>query len=161
MLIRKNFTIVFLVLIFASCNSEETPQNRELIFGWFADSSCSGDCAQIYKIDNEKVFKDIDFNYPKGNYFTGNFKEMSTVSYDELLVLFDQLPDELIDEPNGYLDCTDCSDGQGGFYLEYKTDKIHKSWKFRNAQYPTYLENFRSLLLDKIELLNSKQLNIL
>ena len=154
-LIRNSFTIVLFILIFVSCNSDDTPQNRELIFGWFADSSCSGDCAQIYKIGNEKVFKDIDFNYPKGNYFTGNFKEMSTVSYDELLVLLDHLPDELLDEPNGYLDCTDCSDEQGGFYLEYKTDKTHKSWRFRNAQYPTYLESFRSLLLDKIAFLNS------
>jgi len=154
-LIRKSFVVIILISIFFSCSSDDTPQNRVLIFGWYADSLCGGDCSQIYKIDSEKVFKDIDFNYPEGNYFEGNFKEITTANYKDIVVLLDQLPEELLSEPNGYLDCSDCTDERGGFYLEYSTDRIHKTWRFRNAQYPSYIENYRSLLLDKIAELNS------
>lgn len=151
-----------LVLIVAGCNSnndnedENTQMNGTLIFGWFADSSCSGDCSTIYKIDAENIYKDIDFDYPKDTFFEGNFKLMSKANYQNFEILRTELPNEIFNEPNGYLDCSDCTNESGGFYLEYQDDNgFHKSWRFKNAVYPDYIESYRSLLLDKLAELNS------
>ena len=153
---------VSLVLIFFGCSSdddngkENTQRNGTLIFGWFADSSCSGDCATIYKIDTEAIYRDVNYNYPENTFFEGNFQLMNNVSYQDFESLITELPNEIFDEPNGYLDCTDCTNENGGFYLEYQdTNGFHKSWRFRNAIYPNYLKEYRSLLIDKLAELNS------
>lgn len=163
---KKPVFILNLLLLFilSACNleddngttEEDTQKKGVLIFGWFADSSCSGDCSDIYKIDNGKVYKDIDHNYPRNTFFEGNFELMTNVDYQEYEALIVELPDEIFNEPNGYLDCTDCTNTNGGFYLELQNDDgVHKSWRFRNALYPDYMENYRSLLLDKLAELNS------
>lgn len=158
---KLNF-ILSLVLIFilSGCNSDDDNTNSELngtlIFGWFADSSCSGDCSTIYKIDNEKIYKDIDHNYPENTFFEGNFQLMSSENYQDYEVLITELPKEILNEPSGYLDCTECTNENGGFYIEYRdNDGFHKSWRFRNAIYPDYMESYRILLLDKLADLNS------
>ena len=152
--------VVLSVLLCMSCSSDDTTndeqnQNRVLIFGWFADDSCSGDCASIYKIDNENIYQDIDFNFPEGDVFQGNFQLMQNANYENFEGLINQLPNELLSAPNGYLDCTDCTDELGGFYLEYKVDGIIKTWRARNAQFPDYFESYRSLLVNKLAELNS------
>lgn len=155
------FTLsLFSFFILFGCSSDDDNENNErtgtLIFGWFADSSCSGDCATMYKLDSEHIYKDIDFNYPENTFFEGNFQVVSNQNYQDYEVLISQLPDEIFNEPNGYLDCTNCTNADGGFYLEYEdSDGFHKSWRFRNAVYPKYTENYRSLLLDKLAELNS------
>lgn len=158
---KLNFILsLSLLLILSGCSSDDdnnnTPTNGTLIFGWFADSSCSGDCSTIYRIDTENVYRDIDYNYPENTFFNGNFQLMSNASHQDFEVLITELPNAIFDEPNGYLDCTNCTDEQGGFYLEYQDNTgFHKSWRFRNAVYPDYMENYRSLLIDKLAELNS------
>ncbi|GAA3621758.1 hypothetical protein GCM10022397_04380 [Flavivirga jejuensis] len=144
----------------SGCNSDDDNKNTErngiLIFGWFADSRCSGDCSTIYKIDSENIYRDIDYNYPENTFFDGNFQLMSSANHKDFESLITELPDEIFNEPNGYLDCTDCTNENGGFYLEYQDNNgFHKSWRFRNAIFPDYIENYRSLLLDKLAALNS------
>lgn len=130
--------------------------NEILIFGWFADASCSGSCSTIYKLENGQVYKDISATYPNNTFFTGNFQLMSNANYDDFKSLLSTLPSEIRNEPNGYLDCTTCTNANGGFYIELKNDTgFHKSWRFRNAVYPNYMENYRSLLVDKLAELSS------
>jgi hypothetical protein len=159
---KLNFILcLILLLILFGCNSdddnENTHVNGTLIFGWFAGSTiCSGDCSTIYKIDSENIYKDIDYNYPENTFFEGNFQLMNNTNYQDFKSLITELPNEIFNEPNGYLDCTDCTNENGGFYLEYQgNDGFHKSWRFRNAIYPDYIESYRSLLLDKLAELNS------
>ena len=151
-----------IILILSGCSSDDdngngsTQRNGTLIFGWFADSSCSGDCSTIYKIDTENVYRDIDYNYPENTFFDGNFQIMNNANHQDFETLITELPNEIFNEPNGYLDCTDCTNENGGFYLEYQDDDgFHKSWRFRNAIYPDYIESYRSLLLDKLAELNN------
>lgn len=150
---------LILVLILMGCssnNNEDIKLNGTLIFGWFADSSCSGDCATIYKIDNENIYKDVDYNYPQNTFFEGNFQPISNANYQDYEELRTEFPNQILDEPNGYLNCSDCTNQNGGFYLEYQgMDGFHKSWRFRNAIYPDFIKNYRSLLLDKLAELNS------
>ncbi|MBD0831589.1 hypothetical protein [Aestuariibaculum sediminum] len=81
---------------------------------------------------------------------------MNNANYKDYKSLITEPPEEIFDEPNGFLNCTDCTNANGGFYLEYKANNgFHKSWKFRNAIYPDYIENYSSFLLDKIAELNS------
>ena len=158
---KLNFVLSLLALfILFGCNSEDDNVNTQtkgtIIFGWFAGSSCSGDCSSIYKIDNEKIYRDVDFNYPENTFFEGNFELMTNVDYQDYEALIIELPNEIFNEPNGYLDCTDCTNANGGFYLEYHNDDgFHKSWRFRNAIYPDYMENYRSMLIDKLAELNN------
>ncbi|MBP0903480.1 hypothetical protein ACFSKN_01140 [Mariniflexile gromovii] len=156
-LFNKNITLILLLLIGVSCSKEEnTSRKGILIFGWFADSSCGGDCADIYMIENGKIYKDIDHNFPETNFFEGNFQELTNANYQDYKVLMDKLPKEIFDEPDGYLDCSECTNDWGGFYLEFKGDDgFHKTWRIRNALYPDYIKNYRSLLLDKLAELNS------
>lgn len=151
---------IFSLLFLIGCSSENSTKdikvNGTLIFGWFADSSCSGQCSSIYKIDNENIFKDVDYIYPDNTFFNGNFQLISNVNYQNYKSLITELPNQIFDEPNGYLDCTDCTNENGGFYLEFQnTDGFHKSWRFRNAIYPDYMESYRSLLIDKLAELNN------
>lgn len=152
--------ILSCILIISGCSSDDSNESNQrngtLIFGWFADSSCSGDCSTIYKISSENIYKDVDYNYPENTFFNGNFQIMSNVNYRDYESLITELPEQIFDEPNGFLDCADCTNENGGFYLEYQdNDGLHKSWRFRNAIYPDYIENYRSLLLDKLAELNS------
>lgn len=150
--------LIFIVLLIFGCASDEgldDKKNVTLIFGWFSSSNCDGDCADIYKISNGKIFKDITHTSPDDNYFEGNFQEVASVNYDNYKALLN-LPREIFNAPNGYLDCEDCIEvDSGGFYLEYISDDNHKLWRIRNAQYPSYIKNYRSLLLNKIAELNS------
>ena len=155
------FLNLLTLLILSGCSSDDDNENTQingtLIFGEFAGSTiCSGDCSSIYKIDAENVYKNIDNDYPENTFFEGNFQLISNVNFQDYQQLITELPNEIFDEPNGYLDCTDCTNENGGFYLEYQDNNgLHKSWRFRNAIYPDYIENYRSLLLDKIAELNS------
>lgn len=149
-----------MILNLSGCSSDDDNENTQwngtLIFGWFSDSSCSGDCSTIYKIDAENIYKDIDYNYPQNIFFEGNFQLTNNTNYQDFESLLSELPHEIFNEPNGYLDCTDCTNENGGFYLEYEDDdEFHKSWRFNNAIYPNYIETYRSLLLDKLAELNS------
>lgn len=162
---KLNFILSLLVIfILSGCNTEDdngpteenTQRNGILIFGWFSDSSCAGDCSNIYKMDNGKIYKNIDQNYPENTFFEGDFQLMTNVDYQVYEALIVELPNEIFNAPNGYLDCTDCTNANGGFYLEFQNDDgSHNSWRFRNALYPDYMENYRSLLLGKLAELNS------
>ncbi len=159
---KLNFILSLLLLInLTACNSDDdnetTQRDGTLIFGWFGGSTiCSGDCSTMYKIDIANVYKDIDYDYPENTFFEGNFQLMNNVNYQDYQSLVTELPNEIFNEPNGYLDCTDCTNENGGLYLEYQDNNgFHKSWRFRNAIYPDYIENYRSLLLDKLAALNS------
>lgn len=161
---KMNFILSLLVLfILSGCNSEndiatseEIERKGTLIFGWFGDSSCVGDCSNIYKIENGKIFKDVDYNYPENNNFEGNFQTMTSVDYQDFEVLIVELPNEIFSEPDGYLDCPECTNDTGGFYLEFQENGgLHKSWRIHNVSFPDYMENYRSLLLDKLAELNS------
>jgi len=62
---------------------------------------------------------------------------MNSATYQDFESLLTELPNELFNKPNGFLDCADCTNENGGFYLEYQDDEgFHKSWRFRNAIYP-------------------------
>ena len=111
---KLNFILsLLLLLILSGCNSdddnENTQRNGTLLFGWFADSNCSGDCSTIYKIDTENIYKDIDYNYPENTFFEGNFQLMSNTNYQDYKSLISELPNEIFNQPIGYLDCTDCT----------------------------------------------------
>lgn len=139
-------------------NSEtEIPDGRDsvsLIFGWYGDYSCMGDCTSMYKLEDGMVFRDTDFA-PLGNpYFEGNFERMLNADYEDFEVLITALPDEIFDAPNGCLDSTDCNDTSGGLYLEYKKGQsVHSSWRFNGL--PAYMETYRSLFIDKLAEINS------
>jgi hypothetical protein len=156
---KKNIIVILVAILISSCSdnsdSNSVKQNVVLTFGWFADGSCGGDCAQIYKIQDGKVYKDVDYNYPTGDNFEGNFQEVEKVNFKDYESLL-ELPIQIYNEPNGYLDCPECTNDWGGFYIEYQDDKgFHKSWRIRNAIYPDYVKNYRTLLLNKLAELNS------
>lgn len=154
-IIRVTFILLIICNISCSKDEDNKPQGT-LVFGWFADSSCSGSCADIYKIKDGKVYKDIDYNFPETNFFTGNFQELVGVNYKNYQVLLSELPEAIFNEPDGYLGCPECTNDWGGFYLEFLGDDgFHRTWRIRNAIYPDYIKNYRSLLLDKLAELNS------
>lgn len=154
----KQIFSIFLCLVFVGCSSDDSnSQNIDdvtLIFGWFGDNSCSGDCATIYKLEDEKVFRDDNSMRPDNNGYQGNFEEIDSADFSMFSILITDFPEQVFDNPNGYLNCTDCNDDSGGFYFEYISDDNSGSWKIKNAQYPDYMDGYRSLIIDKLAELN-------
>ena len=160
---QKLVSILSVLFILFSCSSEDNDPNTPtddpsssvvLIFGWYAQSNCSGHCSDLFMIDEENVYKDVNGNRPSDTFYDGNFELFSKASHENYEALISELPPELFDAPNGCLSTVDCNDTFGGFYIEYKDDKgFHKSWQFNTE--PEYIVNYRSLLLDKLAELNS------
>lgn len=155
----KITSILLLISVCYSCSDDDSEnnlrQNQTIIFGWFGDGLCNGDCTSIYKLEDNKVYRDIDYADISNMPFQGNFQEMENANFQDYVGLINQLPNDIFNEPNGYLGCVDCTDEVGGLYVEYDVNGETKIWKIRNGQSPDYVQTYRSLILDKLADLNS------
>jgi hypothetical protein len=155
----KYISLLICSLFFLGCSSDDdsSDQNAKdvtLIFGWFSDNSCSGSCATIYKLADEKVYRDNNSTRPNNQGYQGNFEEIENADFLMFSNLITELPNQVFDNPNGYLGCDGCNDDLGGLYFEYISEEESGLWKIRNAQLPNYMEDYRSLMIDKLAELN-------
>ncbi|MEL7268179.1 MAG: hypothetical protein AAGL34_01245 [Bacteroidota bacterium] len=149
--------MVFLfVLLLISCGDDDTDtENQTLTFGWYAGPICVGDCTTMYKLEDGKVFTAFDPERPSGNVFVGNFQEFPQARYEDFEILISELPSELFNVPDGYIACPECTNEDGGFYIELLTaDGTRRTWRSFTADVPTYFESYRLLLVDKLAELN-------
>lgn len=138
------------------CVEVEVQDNDILVFGHFYNMCIGESCVEIYKLEGEKLFEDTNDQYP-GNqeFFSGNFVELGDDKYILVKDLVDQFPNQLLNESETIFGCPDCAD-QGGLYLEYKSDQVHKFWILDQAKtgVPEYAQEYMDLINQKIDLIN-------
>ena len=144
------------VLLLISCGDDDTDtENQILTFGWYAGPICVGDCTTMYKLEEGKVFQAIDPDRPAGNVFVGNFQEFPQARYEDYDELILQLPSQLFDVTDGYIACPECTNEDGGFYIELlNANGTRRTWRSFTADVPPYFESYRLLLIDKLAELN-------
>ncbi|MEO1484990.1 MAG: hypothetical protein AAFU57_04535 [Bacteroidota bacterium] len=146
-----------LVVLFTACGDDDDSGTGDeiLTFGWYAGPICEGDCTTMYKLEEGKVFKAFDPDRPSGNVFVGNFQEFPRARSEDFENLISELPPELFEVPDGYIACPECTNEDGGFYIELlRANGTRRTWRSFTADVPYYFENYRLLLIDQLAALN-------
>jgi hypothetical protein len=143
----------------SSCSQDEvtkTSDDSYLVFGRFYGECLGEQCVEIFKLEHERLFEDTNDIYPgNDNFYTGNFVELGNDKYQLVKDLRNHIPKKLLEEIQVVYGCPDCAD-QGGLYIEYKSDAIHKYWILDQSKtnVPEYLHAFMDLVNGKIEIIN-------
>ena len=114
MYIRSIFSSLITLLLFVSCTEEETiNQNDHLIFGTYF-GFCIGNCAHLYKYENEQVFSDVVDRFTLDALIFSDDPEPDLV--DTARELADNFPRVLLNSDQETYGCPDCAD-QGTIFL--------------------------------------------
>ena len=111
--------LVLIGILFTSCkksdNSVEPNKIDYLIFGHF-HGECDGEqCVETFKLTDEKLYEDTLDLYSGENL---EFIEQSSAKFEQVKVLIDYIPDELLSVRDTMFGCPDCRD-QGGIFFQY------------------------------------------
>ena len=89
-----------------------------MVFGHFY-GECGGEgCVEIYKIEDGKLFEDTLDQYPHSNLvYQGVWVELPQAKYDLVRDILDEVPDQLLQEPEHVLGQPDAGDW-GGIYVQ-------------------------------------------
>ena len=132
--------------------NENLTTNSYLIFGAYHGECLGEDCVEIYKIENNELFKDTLDIYPAVSNlpYGGSYVKLGNEYYEIVKSLLDNIPKELENEENIIIGQPDSHD-QGGILIEIVIDGEKKDWLIDNDKdnVPEYLH----LLIDSI---NSK-----
>jgi hypothetical protein len=119
-----------------SCSKEDDPDivveyPEYIVFGRFTQASwCSGEtCVELYKVQTDGVYEDIEDEFPNGNNLGATDYVMKLTTTD-----FNQIMDVL--EKRNYEDLFTVSsptigtmaDGNFHYYFEYKSKTKHQAW---------------------------------
>lgn len=151
-----------LSFIFVSClepeivkqEIEEKPNYHEyVIFGMFFGNCYPQDCIEIFKIQNDSLFKS-DNTYPRDSLYSGEFEFMGNEKFPLVADFKDKIPSELFEIEDQYIGCPDCSD-MGGYIIEYSTKDFQSNWLIdtRSHKIPEELHDFLDLTYEKIQIL--------
>lgn len=97
-------------------------------FGHFY-SECEGEyCVEIFKLENGKLFEDTTDVYPsRTTSYIGEYVQLSEQKYFDTKDLFNDFPQELLDEKSIVIGKPDISD-LGGIYIEYNCNGKSQFW---------------------------------
>jgi len=143
----------------ASCTqNEEITLSDEafIVFGHFYGMCIGESCVEIFRLEEERLLEDINDLYPsQGSFYEGNFVELGDDKYQLVNDLMDFFPEGLLEESKIQHGCPDCAD-QGGLYIEYKSNEIHKYWILdqSKASVPDYMHEFMDKVNEKIDIIN-------
>ena len=159
-MIRNTVTGLFctILLLLHSCAEDDVSKIPDyLVFGHFYGFCIGESCIQIYKLENDKLYMDTSHQYPRyDEFYLGAYVEMEDSLFGLVNDLRDHFPEQLLYEQDTVFGCPDCAD-QGGLYIEYKSDNIHKYWIIDQfaGNVPVYLHQYMDKVNEKIDLLNN------
>jgi hypothetical protein len=154
--------LLLLSLIFTSCAEKELVENdpvekpdfpEYIIFGIYFQNCHPQACVEIYKIQNDSLFKS-DNTYPRNEMYSGEFEFMGNEKLPLVADITDEIPPELLEIDDQYIGCPDCSDA-GGFIIEYSTKNFQSNWLIdtNRSNVPEELNDFLTLTYEKIKIL--------
>jgi hypothetical protein len=148
---KKLMLLLLTVLVFGACKESEEPLQDAFVFGrWSA--FCTGNCIQIYKLENDKLYVDN----------LNSFREAATITYKPTPLsnqyvakaksLRDSFPQSLLENPFSVIGCPDCAD-QGGIYLAFDNREGTLYWQI-DADETTWPEVIRPYLEELTEFID-------
>ncbi len=135
--IKFFLAIIFILPIFLiqGCSKDESIillESDYFIFGTFYGECIGEGCVEIYKIDNDMLYEDIEDMYPNGgSQETGNYQALSDEKFMEVNEIVSNIPETIWRIDEGTIGCPDCTDG-GGVYIEIKKEGTTKVWLIDN-----------------------------
>ena len=157
---KKPLLLLIILLLFLNgCdkNDNKNPNQNYLVFGHYY-GMCGGEsCVEIFKINNENLWEDLNDAYPSPtNYYVGDFHTLDNNLFNQVSDLLTFFPSDLLNEKAIVIGMPDYADG-GGLYIEYNYFGEHKFWLIDQitTNVPDYLHNFIDIVNDKISIINS------
>ena len=123
---KKGILILSSALIMFSACKKDIASPETFTFGRFC-GFCRGDCAKVYKLENNQLFAD---NTTIGNPSTPLLFQTTPLSDDKRLIakqLSDALPTQLLSETAERIGCPDCAD-QCGYLIVWTQNGETKRW---------------------------------
>ena len=155
-------TILFLALfitgIFSGCKKDDAqPAEYDyLVFGKYYGFCGGENCIEVFKIENGVLYEDSSDVYPAGAPYQGAYVALSAAQYNLVKDLVNEIPAQLLNEPNGHIGIPDAYD-QGGFVVEVKENGTVKYWRIdtHSAAIPAYLASFNDTLRSYIDAISN------
>ena len=149
--------IPLLFLIGCDKDDNKNPNQNYLVFGHYY-GMCGGEsCVEIFKINHENLWEDLNDVYPSPtNYYVGDFYTLDNNLFNQVSDLITFFPSDLLNEQAIVIGMPDYADG-GGLYIEYNYFGEHKFWLIDQIKtnVPDYLHNFIDIVNDKVSIINS------
>jgi len=165
--LNTNAAKVIIALLSASislqaCTNKQTKSLIEfeyIIFGSYA-GECLGDCATLFKIENEKLYIDIvefPFGHNSGGFYpkeiTFEQKALPQEHYDIAQRVLTNFPEELSKIESQEFGCPDCDD-RGAIYLEINLQGTRKIWTIDTSEQliePSFMISYRKELIEVLQ----------
>ncbi len=157
--------ILSLLLSLTACEEEQVasaPQHDSyLVFGSFA-GECMEECVHYYLLDMQEraLYRISNKQYPYGNEPNLLQSDRYKLAEEEFQVakhLFDELPEQIMQEANPTIGCPDCRD-QGGLFLNFS--RAGENYEFfvdtDKEAIPAYLQDFLSEAKNVLQEINKK-----
>jgi hypothetical protein len=151
-------TSALLATCLLSCKSEKVaPAQDYLVFGWY-HGECRGEtCIDIFKLDKlaGQLYEDTTDTYPSSAApYNGQYELKALAQYQQVQMLPQRIPAQLLTQPTGIVGQPDFADG-GGYYVELLDNGQRKFWLIdtQKQNIPTYLHPFVDELAAKIQAL--------
>jgi hypothetical protein len=122
---------LFVAILSTACDKTpldgELEQGEYLIFG-MSYSECSGNCAILFKLENQQLFEDSVDMFLLSSEIPFHSTALADAKYQIAKPLINNFPNDLLASEKQVYGCPDCLD-QGGFYLELKQNGTKRSWR--------------------------------
>lgn len=141
--LKQYFPISFMILIFSACQ-KEADQNNYFIFGSFA-GECNTNCSTIYKIENNKLYPDLENYFPYDSEIRFSDVQLSIEKYNIAMEVEKNFPRYLLNNSKSTYGCPDCVD-QGTFYLQLKDDTTNRKWFIDPFEIPSEISTYLDLI---------------
>ncbi|MFD3002809.1 hypothetical protein ACFS7Z_20745 [Pontibacter toksunensis] len=156
---RIYFIIAVVVSLLASsfvAKNGSQANSDYLVFGLFYGECEGSECVQVYRLDNNSLYKDKNSHYPSFySFYSGRFEKLSDKKYKQVCSITAEIPQELIKRKSGIIGQPDEGDW-GGLYIEYSDKGEKKFWIIdkNKTNLPKYLHPFVDDVEEAIKLLN-------
>ncbi|GAA4000530.1 hypothetical protein GCM10022408_09530 [Hymenobacter fastidiosus] len=144
-----------LAATFTGCEQEKvSPDGGYLVVGRYYGECIGESCIDIFKIDTvaERLYEDTADTYPSSERpYEGRYQLKSQPLYEQVRVLPQHVPAQLLTQPTGIVGQPDFADG-GGYYVEVSAAGQRKFWLIdtQKNNIPVYLHAFVDELDAKI-----------
>ena len=145
--------LIGLITLLSSCKKDNNsiPANDYLIFGHFYGECMGEGCVEIFKLTDKGLFEDVNDNYPTSlNQYNGDFSIDRSCSLNQVVDLWNVIPEQLFDENNIVIGQPDAGDW-GGIYFQYHRDGVNQYWLIDQME-----ENLPNYLYELVDSINSK-----
>lgn len=127
---------------------------EELVFG-VAYGMCppgTDNCSQLYRLTSVGLDEETNNVYPGDANNNFAYRARPASDHSIALPLIQQLPSQLLQQPNGSIGCPDCVD-QGTYFIQYNTMSGTQTWRIDTDlnNVPTYLHPYLNQMQQAID----------